>query len=145
MPPDPWRLVVAAALIVCTLGAGSLALAQQGPVKADSGGIAIGGNVEDSCIGDCSIRPEQFQALIQQSKDLSDAQKKIIAGLEHDLELNKQQVQAALQILGEANVPPERLESKLIEVAGRFKALQDQIASAQPGDDAQIVALKAEA
>ncbi len=115
MPSDLWRLVFAAALTICLLGAGSLARAQQGPVKADSGGIAIGGNVEHSCIGDCSIRPEQFQALIQQSKDLSDAQKKIIAGLERDLELNRQQVQAALQILGEANV------SKSLSVSRRSR------------------------
>jgi tetratricopeptide (TPR) repeat protein len=123
----------------------SAAHAEQGQVRADTGGIAVGGNVENSCIGDCSLRPEQLQALIQPWKDLSDAQKTIIAGLEHDLALNKQQVQAALHILGERNVPPERLESKLIEVAERFKALQEQIASTQPGDDAQIVALKADA
>src|SRR5208282_3481134 len=152
MPSDPWRLVVTAALTTCLLGAGSLARAEQAPVNADTGGIAIGGNVEHSCIGDCSIRPEQFQALIQQqqaflqqSKELSDADKKLIAKLESDLALNKQQVQAALQILGEANVPTERLESELIEVAKRFRALQDQIASTQPGDDAQILALKAQA
>ena len=34
---------------------------------------------------------------------------------------------------------------KLIEIAERFKALQEQVASSQPGDDAEVVALKAEA
>jgi hypothetical protein len=115
----------------------------QGPVRAEPSGIAIGGDVDRSCIGDCSIRP--LQAIIQQSKDLSDAEKKIIDGLERDLELNKRQVQAALAILGEVNVPPERLEAKLIEIAQHFKAMREQIASTQPGDDAQIVAFKADA
>jgi hypothetical protein len=119
--------------------------AEEGSVRANSGGIAIGGNVEHSCIGDCSIRPEQLEAIIQQSKDLSEAQKKIIEGLERDLALNKRQVQAALAILGEANIPPERLEAKLIDIAQRFMALREQIATAQSGDDAQIVALKADA
>ena len=66
-------------------------------------------------------------------------------GLSAIFPLNKKQVQAALTILGEANIPPERLEAKLIEIAQHFKVLQEQIASAQPGDDVQIVALKADA
>src|SRR5438876_323261 len=101
---DPWRHVFVGLATALLLLGGSAALAEQGPVKAESGGVAIGGNVENSCIGDCSIRPEQLQAIIKQSVDLSDAQKKIIAGLERDLALNREQVQAALQILGEANV-----------------------------------------
>ena len=140
-----WRVVIACVAAALAPHSGSLAQAEQPPVRAESSGIAIVGNVEHSCIGDCSIRPEQFQAIIQQSKDLSDAQKKIIDGLERDLSLNKKQVQAALTILGEANIPPERLEAKLIEIAQHFKVLQEQIASAQPGDDVQIVALKADA
>jgi hypothetical protein len=51
---------------------------------------------------------------------------------------------AALGILGERNVPPEQLAAKLVEIAERFKALQTA-ASAQPGDDAKITALKSEA
>src|SRR5262249_45791941 len=50
----------------------------------------------------------------------------------------------ALETLGESHIPPERLPSKLVEIAERFKTLQ-ATALAQPGDDAKIAALKAEA
>ena len=46
--------------------------------------------------------------------------------------------------MGETNVPPERLAAKLVEIAGKFKDLRTA-AAAQPGDDAKITALKAEA
>jgi hypothetical protein len=49
-----------------------------------------------------------------------------------------------LEILGEADVPPERLAAKLVEIAEKFKELKTA-AAAQPGDDAKITALKAEA
>jgi len=46
--------------------------------------------------------------------------------------------------LGEADVPPERLAAKLVEIAGKFQELKTA-AAAQPGDDAKITALKVEA
>jgi len=52
-------------------------------------------------------------------------------------------VQSALKIVGESNVPPERLAAKLVEIAERYKALQSA-AAAQLGDDARITALKVE-
>jgi hypothetical protein len=64
--------------------------------------------------------------------------------LETDLDLNQRQIRAALEILGEANVPPERLAAKLIEIAERFRALQTSV-SAQPGDDPRISQLKVDA
>ena len=69
---------------------------------------------------------------------------KEIAKLQGDLDLNQRQVKSALEILGEADVPPERLAAKLVEIAGKFKDLQTA-AAAQPGDDSKITALKAEA
>jgi hypothetical protein len=44
--------------------------------------------------------------------------------------------------VGEANVPPERLAAKLVEIAEKYKDLQTA-ATAQPGDDAKITASKA--
>ena len=40
---------------------------------------------------------------------MSESQKKEIAKLQGDLDLNQRQVKSALEILGEKNVPPERL------------------------------------
>jgi len=112
-------------------------------VKADTGGVAIGGNVSSSTIN-IGVRPEQLAALVQQSTDLSESQKKLITHLEGELDLNQRQVRAALDILGEKDIPPERLAAKLVEIAERFKTLQ-AIASAQPGDNLEIIASKSEA
>src|SRR5215813_30635 len=112
-------------------------------VRADTGGIAIGGSVTGSTIN-IGVPPEQLAALVQQAADNSETQKKLIAKLEGDLDLNQRQIRAALGILGENDIPPERLAAKLVEIAERFKALQ-ATASAQPGDDPKIAALKTDA
>ena len=85
--------------------------------------------------------PNNWQHSSEQAGDLSEPQKKLIAKLEGDLDLNQRQIRAALDIVGEANVPPERLAAKLVEFAERFKVLQ-ATASAQPGDGPTIAALK---
>jgi tetratricopeptide (TPR) repeat protein len=112
-------------------------------VRADTGSIAIGGSVTGSTIN-IGVPPEQLAALVQQATDLSETQKKVIAKLEGELDLNQRQIRAALGILGENDIPPERLAAKLVEIAERFKDLQ-ATASAQPGDDPKIAALKTDA
>src|ERR1700686_4976744 len=47
----------------------------------------------------------------------SEVQQKVIALLEEKLDLNQRQVRSALEIVGEANVPPERLAAKLVDIA----------------------------
>ena len=141
-----WRLTVATAALVLQFS--SVAQAEQGSVKAESSGIAVGGNVSGSILT-IGIPSEQLEHLVAtRTKELterSEEQKKLIDRLEKDLDLNERQISAALEIVGERNITPERLADKLVEVAQRFKALQEQIASTQPGDDTQIVALKADA
>ena len=90
------------------------------------------------------ITPELLAALTQPWAELSLSQKKEIARLETDLDLNQRQIRAALEILDEAVVQPERLAVKLIEIAEQFKALQ-AVAATQSGDAPQIAALKLEA
>jgi tetratricopeptide (TPR) repeat protein len=126
---------------VCFVSWSPIAHAQQ--VKADTGAVAIGGNVSGSTIN-IGIPPEQLAALVRQSADLSETQKKIIANLEGQLDINQRQIHAALDILGEKNVAPENLAAKLVEIAERFKALQ-ATASTLPGDDPKVAALKADA
>ncbi len=111
--------------------------------------MAIGGNVTNSTINVvCGVPPEKLEELVRsRTKDLSDlseSQRETNALLKEKLDLTQSQVKSALEILGEANVPPERLAAKLVEIAGKFKDLQTA-AAAQPGDDAKITALKAEA
>src|SRR6476620_5027709 len=135
------HLSFVAALGMCLFGLNATVDAQQ--IKADTGGIAIGGSVTGSTIN-IGVPPEQLAALVRQAADLSETQKKVIAKLEDELDLNQRQIRAALGILGENDIPPERLAAKLVEIAERFKDLQ-ATASAQPGDSPRIVSLKAEA
>jgi tetratricopeptide (TPR) repeat protein len=129
-----------AALGICFFASIAAAYAQ---TRADTGSIAIGGSVTGSTIN-IGVPPEQLAALVRQAADLSETQKKVIAKLEGELDLNQRQIRAALGILGENDILPERLAAKLVEIAERFKALQETT-SAQPSDDPKTVALKAEA
>ena len=138
-PRMPFVIVLGVAVVALALSA----QAQQPAVRAESGGVAIGAPVSGSTII-VGIPPEQLASLIRQHADFSETQKKLIAELETKLDLNQRQIGAALDTLGEKDIPPERLASKLVEIAERFKTLQ-ATTLAQPGDDAKISALKAEA
>jgi len=135
------HLCFIASLGVYLFGLNAAVDAQQ--IKADTGGIAIGGSVTGSTIN-IGIPPEQLTALVRQAADLSETQKKVIAKLEGELDINQRQIRAALSVLGENDIPPERLAAKLVEIAESFKALK-ATASAQPSDDRKIVALKTDA
>jgi hypothetical protein len=89
------------------------------------GGVAAGRDIRDSTINiGCS--PEQLKALIRDNakpwEELADEQREKIAELKNKLDLNEGQIRAALNILGEKEVPPERLAARLVEIGERFKA-----------------------
>ena len=132
------RLLFGLAAVVWLFESSPRAMAQT--LRAESGGVVIGRDAKDTTIN-IGIPPEQLAALLKLSADLSETQMKLIAELEQKFALNQQQVRAALAILGEANIAPEQLGSKLVEVAERFKDLR-ATASPQPGDDPKIAALK---
>src|SRR5262249_34085024 len=133
-------LIFAAALTACVLAARPVA-AQD--IRADTGGIAIGGNVTGSTVN-IGIPPEQLAALVRQWGDASESQNKLIGKLERELDLNRRQITAALKVLDEANVEPEDLGAKPVEVVERYKELLSSAAT-QPGDTPGIAALKAQA
>jgi len=116
-------------------------------VRADTGSISIGGSVTGSTVI-VGIPQEKVDELVRDAKrpleDLTAQQRENIALLKEKLDLNERQLRAALGILGENDVPPERLPAKLVEIAESFKALK-ATALAQPGDDPKIAALKADA
>ena len=118
-------------------------------VHAEACSVAIGGNVTNSTINVvCGVPPEKIEELVRSRtknlSDLSESQRETNALLKEKLDLNQRQVKSALEILGEAEIPPERLGATLIEIAQKFKALKTA-AAAQPGDDTKITGLKAEA
>jgi tetratricopeptide (TPR) repeat protein len=139
------HLSLVAALGMCCFASSTTAHAQQ--VRADPGGVAIGGNVTSSTVI-IGIPREKVDELVREAKrsleELTAQQRENIALLKEKLDLNVGQVRAALAILGENDIPPERLAAKLVEIAGRFKEIQTT-AAALPGDSPNIVALKADA
>src|SRR5580704_135650 len=74
------------------------------PVQAREGSVSVGGNVTNSTIIS-GVTPEMLAALTRPWEELSESQKKEIAKLQGDLDLNQHQVRSALEIVGEANVP----------------------------------------
>ena len=106
-------------------GARNACAQERPPVYAEQGSAAIGGNVSNSTIG---VPPDKVEELVRLRtkplEDLSESQKDTITLLKEKLDLNQRQVQSALAIVGEANVPPERLAAKLLEFAEKYKDLQ---------------------
>jgi tetratricopeptide (TPR) repeat protein len=98
----------------------------------------LSANRQENIVG---IPPAQLTALIRQHEDHSETQKKLIARLEQDLDLNERQMREALRIIGENDVPDEHLGAKLVEIAGYFENLKSG-ALADPGDSPGIFALK---
>src|SRR5262249_19035009 len=91
------------------------------------------------------IPQDKVDELVRDAKrpleELTAQQRDNIVLLKEKLDLNERQVRAALGILGENDIAPERLTAKLVEIAERFKDLR-ATPSAQPGDDPKIVRLK---
>jgi hypothetical protein len=127
------------------LASNTTACAQQ--VRADPNSVAIGDNVTSSTVI-IGIPQEKVDELVREAKrsleELTAQQRENITLLKEKLDLNVGQVRAALAILGENNIPPERLAPKLVEIAESFKALRET-ALVQPSDDRQIIALNADA
>ena len=118
----------------------------QGTVSAP-GGVAAGRDIRESTIN-IGIPPDQLPTIIEAAtsdwKRLTDEQRKMIADLEGKLGVSAGALQAFFRTLGEAEVPPERQEAKLVEIAERYKQLVAQVAAA-PGDDPEVAKLKGEA
>ncbi len=121
--------------------------AQEPSVSADEGGVAIGGDVRDSEIT-IGVPLGQVDELVRERirplEALTESQRDTIGLLKQNLELTQGQVRAALEIVGEKDVPSEKLAAKLIAIAQQFRELR-ATAAAEPGDDAEIAALKTQA
>jgi tetratricopeptide (TPR) repeat protein len=133
-----------AALGMCFFASNPAAYAE---VRADTGSIAIGGSVTGSTLI-IGIPQQKVDELVRDAKrpleELTAQQRDNIVLLKEKLDLNGRQVRAALAILGENDIPQERLAAKLVEIAERFKDLQ-ATTSVRPGDNPKIAALKTDA
>jgi tetratricopeptide (TPR) repeat protein len=90
------------------------------------------------------IPAEKVEELVREAtrpwEQLSDAKQQIIKQLEEKLDLNRRQIMAMLTILGEADVPPEHLTEKLLEVAHQLKRLREVVG--KPSDDPELVRMR---
>ena len=83
--------------------------------------INFGGkSTQQNSIG---VSPATLEAIVKAHGDHSSLQEKEIKRLEAALLLNKQQMRAALEILGESHIEAEQYGPALIEVAKRIRAL----------------------
>jgi tetratricopeptide (TPR) repeat protein len=131
-----WCLLVVTSLYLLVLLTGC----SRQQVKANNGSTAIKGDVINSTIN--NNKGDVINSIVNNNGVSPTDVAKMTAQLQVELQVSQGQIRAALEILGEANVPPERMPSKLVEIAKRLKTLQ---ATVYPGDDPAIAALKAEA
>jgi tetratricopeptide (TPR) repeat protein len=141
------RVAFAALLAAGVFAPSQQAFAQRCEIEANGGSVGICGEVKDSTIT-IGVPLEKVEELVRERtkplEELTAAQKETISVLKEKLDLNERQIRATLDILGEKDVPPERLAAKLVEIAERYKALTAN-ASTQAGDDPNTTALKEEA
>lgn len=137
-------------LVLTTISALLCALpshAQQSSVRADNFGIAIGGNVTNATII-AGISQDKVDELIRERtrpfEELTAAQRETIVLLRQTLDLNQRQIYSALEVLGEAAIPPEKVAAKLVEMAEHLKQLRN-VAAVSPGDDPETTSFKRQA
>src|SRR5262245_3536178 len=127
------RVVLIAVLCGGIPGWFSLPARALGDTEAHDCAIAIAGSISDNSkvSNICGIPPETLDAIVQEFKesrkelkDLADERKQTVDGLKQTLDLTNGQIRAAFEILGEKDIPSERLAAKLVEIASRFKELQ---------------------
>jgi hypothetical protein len=91
------------------------------------------------------IPPERLPTIIAAATDdwkkLTDEQRQTIEDLKERIDIGEDALRSFFRTLGEAKVPPERQERRLVEIACQFKDLQQQAAAA-PWDAPEVARLK---
>jgi hypothetical protein len=95
-------------------------------IEAQGCAAAIGGSVSGTVNVICGIAQEKFEAFVKERtkplEELTAAQRETITAIKKELDVNEAQIRAALDTLGEKDIPPERLAAKLVEIAQQFKS-----------------------
>ena len=132
-----------ATLALLLLVAFASTLAAQAQVGVDRG-VYAGRDIRDSQIA-IGIPTEQLPGIIEAATKplhkLTAEQLAVIDELKGRLNVNQTQLLTFFQILGEENVAPERIGSKLVEIAQHYRDLLEQ-AAVTASDDPQVAALK---
>jgi tetratricopeptide (TPR) repeat protein len=109
--------------------------------------LAAGSSATNNTIN-CGIPPDASPAIIaaatQGLKSLTEEQRRTIDELQKHFGVDQEALKAFFAILGENEVPPERLTGKLLEIAQHYKDALSQLAPAA-GDGPVIAKVKAAA
>ena len=112
-------------------------------VNSDHGGISAGRDIN----GPIGIQPDTVASLIEAAthdwKRLTDEQRATIDALQRQLGVGQAAIRRFLSDLGEAEVPAGLLGERLIEIAERYKQLENDIATISE-DDRGVRALNRE-
>ena len=107
--------------------------------------MAAGGDIKNNTINqtinkiDLTNLPEFVKAFTDAQnagKELLDEARRKRDEIAANLKIAQGAVDGFFQTLGEQNVPPEQLTSKLIEIASRFEATRQRLAALDPDDPA---------
>jgi tetratricopeptide (TPR) repeat protein len=97
-------------------------------IQAQGCAFAAGGNVSESTIRIvCGIPPDEFAAIIAAAADplrkLNQEQQVKVDELTRQLGVNEEQLRTFFTIIGEAEVRPEQIGAKLVQIAGSYREL----------------------
>jgi tetratricopeptide (TPR) repeat protein len=113
-------------------------------VRTAEGSVAAGRDIVNSRII-IGIPPDQLAGIIEAGrkdlKDLTEIQKRKIENLKKDLGVSESALQAFFTILGEQEVPNEKLATKLLAIAENYKNLLAQAAPG-PNDRPEIAKIR---
>jgi hypothetical protein len=126
-----------ALFLAAGLAAGRPGAAVETTVTAEPGGIAAGGDIKNNTINQTIFRQDPavlaatVKILTDQNAATSEARvsaEREAAALAEKLKLTTEAVTGFLQTLGEQNIPPEKIPTKLIEIATQAVATRQRLA-----------------
>lgn len=115
-------------------------------VRAGPCSVAVGESVTSSTVQVlCGLSYGQVMRLLEARtrplEELTTLQKQAISRLTDQLGMTERQMRGALEIIGEASTPPERVGDRLLEIARHFAELRS-IGLQHSGDDVSITAMR---
>ena len=138
------RMILPALGVVIALAFASLAARseERPPVQARDGSVSVGGSVSNSTITTTiNLENPEILKLLRETiadKNASEENRREaevkVAELAAKLGFTSQVVTRFFEILGEQNVPEEKVLLRLSEIATQFAATRDQLAALEPDD-----------
>jgi tetratricopeptide (TPR) repeat protein len=118
-------------------------LAFNDDISANGCSMAVGGDLAQSDVDIiCGIPRDVYEKLINRYENSLSDKDEILGLLREKLRLNERQIAAAFEAAGREGVPPERMGETLLEIAQKYKSLQEELQETS-GDSTEIRQKKA--